>query len=86
MQLNEFYGPDSRLQNLADLFELPLERVRSIAIEPPLYVDYGYNIEFKGDFYANFGCVFLDCAKISFGERTILAPGARCPSQTAESC
>ncbi|GJN87090.1 hypothetical protein Rhopal_000035-T1 [Rhodotorula paludigena] len=75
LQLNEFYGPDSRLQHLADLFELPLERVRSIAIEPPLYVDYGYNIEFKGDFYANFGCVFLDCAKISFGERTILAPG-----------
>lgn len=74
-ELSEFYGPDSRLQHLADLFKIPLERTRSIGIEPPLYVDYGYNIEFKGDFYANFGAVFLDCAKISFGERMVMGPG-----------
>ncbi|GAA5955744.1 hypothetical protein JCM8115_006840 [Rhodotorula mucilaginosa] len=74
-ELSDFYGPDSRLQHLADLFKIPLERTRSIGIEPPLYVDYGYNIEFKGDFYANFGAVFLDCAKISFGERMVMGPG-----------
>ncbi|GAA5921379.1 hypothetical protein JCM3775_003016 [Rhodotorula graminis] len=74
LQLAEFYGPDSRLQNLADLFRLPLAEVGRIGIEPPLYVDYGYNIEFKGDFYANFGCVFLDCAKISFGKGVLLGP------------
>ncbi|POY74045.1 hypothetical protein BMF94_2857 [Rhodotorula taiwanensis] len=75
LPISEFYGPDSRLQNLAELFQVSLERVRSIGIEPPLYVDYGYNIEFRGDFYANFGAVFLDCAKISFGARTLLGPG-----------
>lgn len=36
---------------------------------------HSYNIEFKGDFYANFGAVFLDCAKISFGERMVMGPG-----------
>lgn len=49
LALAEFYGPDSRLQNLADLFNLPLADVGRIGIEPPLYVDYGYNIEFKGE-------------------------------------
>lgn len=24
----------------------------------------GYNIEFTGPFYANFGCTILDCAKV----------------------
>ncbi|GAA5918583.1 hypothetical protein JCM6882_001900 [Rhodosporidiobolus microsporus] len=71
----EFYGPDSRLQHLADLFHIPLEKTKSIALEPPFVCDYGYNIEFKGDFYANFGLVALDCAKISFGERIVMGPG-----------
>ncbi|GAA6037605.1 hypothetical protein JCM8097_006136 [Rhodosporidiobolus ruineniae] len=71
---NEFYGPDSRLQHLADLFQVPLERTKHINLEPPFYCDYGTNIEFKGDFYANFGAVFLDCAKITFGERVVCGP------------
>ncbi|GAA6005317.1 hypothetical protein JCM10207_002936 [Rhodosporidiobolus poonsookiae] len=73
-QLSDFYGPESRFQHLAELFRVPVERVRSINIEPPLFVDYGYNIEFKGDFYANSGSKFLDCAKITFGHGVILAP------------
>ncbi|BGP38303.1 hypothetical protein JCM10450v2_002249 [Rhodotorula kratochvilovae] len=73
--VSEFYGPDSRLQHLADLFNVPLEKTRSIAIEPPFFCDYGYNIEFQGDFYCNFGCVFLDCAKISFGKGVLMGPG-----------
>lgn len=115
LEIGDFYGPDSRLQHLADLFRIPLADVRKIGIEPPLYVDYGYNCEFKGEcvlcvllprprrlpfppssclpraaaraacspatacschsFYANFGCVFLDCAKISFGKGVLLGPG-----------
>ncbi|GAA5863329.1 hypothetical protein JCM3774_005255 [Rhodotorula dairenensis] len=80
--ISDFYGPDSRLQHLADLFRIPLERTRSIGIEPPLYtasvfvlLSRSYNIQFKGDFYANFGAVFLDCAKITFGERMVMGPG-----------
>jgi len=69
------FGPESRQQHLADLFRLPLERVKQLAIEPPLALDYGYNITFKGEFYANTGCVFLDGAAITFGDRVVLAPG-----------
>lgn len=74
--MSDFYGPDSRLQNLADLFDISLERTREINIEPPFFVDYGYNIEFRGPFYCNFNCIFLDCAKISFGARMVMGPGA----------
>ncbi|BGP41090.1 E1 ubiquitin-activating protein [Rhodotorula kratochvilovae] len=69
------FGPESRQQHLADLFRIPLERAKQLAIEPPLAVDYGYNIEFKGEFYCNVNCVFLDGAKITFGSRVVLAPG-----------
>ncbi|GAA5913293.1 hypothetical protein JCM8208_005199 [Rhodotorula glutinis] len=69
------FGPESRQQHLADLFHLPLERVKQLALEPPIAFDYGYNTTFKGEFYANTGCVFLDGAAITFGERVVLAPG-----------
>ncbi|KAM0755295.1 trimeric LpxA-like protein [Meredithblackwellia eburnea MCA 4105] len=73
--IGDFYGPDSRLQHLADLFEVSLEKVKTIGIEPPFYCDYGYNIEFKGGFYSNFGMVLLDCAKITFGKDVLCGPG-----------
>lgn len=50
-----FFGPDERLQYLADLFKIPLEKTKLLAIEPPSHCDYGYNIEFKGEFCGNFG-------------------------------
>ena len=36
-------------------------------------------------FYANTGCVFLDGAAITFGERVVLAPGASSPALTSSS-
>ncbi|GAA5864087.1 hypothetical protein JCM8547_005131 [Rhodosporidiobolus lusitaniae] len=80
--LNMFYGPESRLQHLADLFGVSVERTKSINLEPPFYCDYGYNIEFKGDFYANFGMVILDCAKITFGKRVVCGPSVHLYSAT----
>lgn len=44
-------------------------------IEPPFHCDYGYNIHFGDDFYANFDCVFLDVREIAFGDRCLLGPG-----------
>ncbi|KAM0748332.1 trimeric LpxA-like protein [Meredithblackwellia eburnea MCA 4105] len=73
--IGDFYGPDSRLQNLVELFKIPLEKVKTLGIEPPFHCDYGYNIEFKGGFYANFGLCALDCAKITFGKDVLLGPG-----------
>ena len=51
----DYFGPDERLDLLAELFAMKREDVKSkLCIEPPFYCDYGTNIEFKGDFYCNF--------------------------------
>ena len=47
----------------------------NIYIEPNFRCDYGYNIELGDNFYANFDCVFLDCAKIKIGNNVMIAPG-----------
>ena len=47
----------------------------AIEIEPPFYCDYGYNICVGDNFYANFDCVILDCAKVRIGHDVLLAPG-----------
>lgn len=43
-------------------------------IEPPCHFDYGYNIKVGKNFYANYNCVFLDCAPITIGDNTMLGP------------
>lgn len=48
-----------------------------ITIEPPFYVDYGTNISVGRNFYANFNCTMLDCAKITIGNNVFLAPGVQ---------
>lgn len=44
-------------------------------IEPTFRCDYGFNIRVGRKFYANFDCVFLDCAPITIGDEVMLAPG-----------
>lgn len=44
-------------------------------IESPFSVDYGVNVEI-GDFsFVNMNCTFLDCARITIGNRTAIGPG-----------
>jgi maltose O-acetyltransferase len=43
-------------------------------IEPPFWCDYGYNVRIGDGFYANHGCVILDCAPVTFGDRVLLGP------------
>ena len=43
-------------------------------IEQPFRCDYGYNIEIGENFYANYGCVILDAAKVTFGDNVFIAP------------
>jgi maltose O-acetyltransferase len=45
-----------------------------IEIEPPFYCDYGSNICVGDKFYANFGCVILDCNLVEIGNNVLLAP------------
>ncbi|WP_319580743.1 sugar O-acetyltransferase [uncultured Methanospirillum sp.] len=50
---------------------------KTIIIETPFYCDYGVNITFGKNFYANFNCVILDCARVQIGENTLLGPGVQ---------
>lgn len=43
-------------------------------IRSTLYCDYGYNIEFGDNCYANHNLTILDCAKVTFGDNVFIAP------------
>lgn len=43
-------------------------------IELPFRCDYGYNIEVGDNFYANYNCTILDCAKVKIGDNVFFAP------------
>ena len=46
-------------------------------IEPPFHCDYGVHTTVGKNFYANFNCVFLDCARITIGDNVFLAPNVQ---------
>jgi len=46
----------------------------SPAVEPPFRCDYGTQLTVGDDFFANFGCVFLDVCPIDVGDRCLLGP------------
>jgi len=43
-------------------------------IEPPFRCDYGYNILIGDDFYTNYNCTILDCAKVTIGDHVLFGP------------
>ena len=44
-------------------------------IEPPFRCDYGSLIAVGDNFYANFGCVILDCNRVTIGRDVKFGPG-----------
>jgi len=48
-----------------------------VAIEPPFYCDYGVNVELADQVFLNFGCILLDCARISLGRNVLVGPGVQ---------
>ncbi len=46
-----------------------------VTVEPPFRCDYGEQIHVGDDFFANYGCVFLDVCRIEFGDDCLLGPG-----------
>lgn len=46
-------------------------------IEPPFRCDYGTFISVGARFYANFGCIILDCGHVTFGDDVMLAPNVQ---------
>ncbi|WP_232631307.1 sugar O-acetyltransferase [Methylobacterium sp. Leaf118] len=47
---------------------------RNPTVCPGFACDYGGNISVGDDFFCNFNCVFLDCARITIGHRAQIAP------------
>lgn len=47
---------------------------KNFFIEPPFRCDYGYNIEIGENFYANYDCIILDCAKVKIGVNVLFGP------------
>lgn len=47
---------------------------QKVYVEPNLFCGFGYNIEVGENFYANNNCVFVDPAKITFGDNVFIAP------------
>jgi len=46
-------------------------------IEPPFFCDYGTNLSIGNRFYANTGCVVLDSAPVTIGDRVLLGPAVQ---------
>lgn len=43
-------------------------------IEPPVAMDYGYNVRFGENVFVNFNSVFLDTCLVTIGSRTLVGP------------
>lgn len=68
------YNQNPKAELLDELFGKKLDNVH---IEAPFYCDYGVNIELGKGVYMNFNCTILDCAKVTIGENTLLAPNVQ---------
>lgn len=47
---------------------------KNFVIEPPFRCDYGYNISVGENFYANYNCTIIDCARVIIGDNAFIAP------------
>ena len=61
--------------------ELLRERFAAVGdgavVRPPFHCDYGLHISLGAHVFLNFGCVILDCAPVSIGDRTQIGPGVQ---------
>lgn len=46
----------------------------SFYVTAPFNCDYGSNITIGDNFYTNYNCSILDCAKVTFGDNVFIAP------------
>lgn len=70
---NQCLPSDAR--RLGELLRQILGSVKGNAvIAPPFHCDYGFNISVGDNFYANYHCVILDGARVTFGDNVFIAP------------
>ncbi|CAL8469943.1 g9485 [Coccomyxa elongata] len=65
---------EKRYEILNRLFHGNMDMTKPAFIEPPLTVDYGYNVTMGPGCYMNFNCCFLDCAPIKIGKDVLMGP------------
>jgi maltose O-acetyltransferase len=70
---------DEREAMLRELLGSMGERVW---IEAPFFCDYGSNIELGDGVFMNFNCVVLDCAPVTVGAGSMLAPAVQLSTAT----
>jgi maltose O-acetyltransferase len=69
---------EERAAERASLLRELLARVGDDAwIEPAFFCDYGTNTSIGDRFYANTGCVLLDSAAVTIGDRVLLGPSVQ---------
>lgn len=66
---DELIAEEKKLLNIDDS--------KNVYIETPFQFDYGTNLHFSGDFYANIDCTFLDTGEIYFGKNVTIGPNVK---------
>ena len=70
--------PEPKEKQRKHLFkELFAETGKRFYIENPFICDYGSNIYWGENSYANFGCIILDAAPVHIGRNVMLAPAVK---------
>jgi maltose O-acetyltransferase len=50
---------------------------KDVAVRPPFFCDYGYNISVGDGVFLNFNCVILDVVEVTIGDQTQIGPGVQ---------
>lgn len=74
---NEYNRPERNAKDREVILETLLGSCQAINIVPPFHVDYGFNIHIGRNFFANFNCTILDCAKVTVGDNAKLGPNVQ---------
>jgi len=62
------------LEQRTEVLRQLLGNCSGIDIQPPFYCDYGVHIFAGKNFFMNFNCVILDCAKVTIGDNVMCGP------------
>ena len=74
-QLNNI--PEGSQVERSKIIKALLFTEKEVWIESPFRCDYGYNIILGDNFYANFGCVILDCNLVKIGDNVKFGPNVQ---------
>lgn len=67
--------PPTEIEKRNDIIRSLVGKIgKDFFIEPPFRSDYGYNISIGENFYSNYNCIILDCAKVTIGDNVLFAP------------